>query len=47
MKNLTLKLNCVLNILNSKTGRLVILVVVLSLFILSAGAPNAMIGIGK
>jgi hypothetical protein len=47
MKNLTLKLNRVLNILNSRSGRLVVLIVVLSLFILSAGAPNAMIGIGK
>jgi hypothetical protein len=47
MKNLTIKLNRVLNALNSKTGRLVIMVIVLSLFILSAGAPNATIGIGK
>jgi len=47
MKNLTLKLNRVLKFLNSRTGRLVIMVIVLSLFILSAGAPNATIGIGK
>jgi hypothetical protein len=47
MKNLTLNLNRVLNALNSKTGRLIIMVLVLALFVLSAGAPNATIGIGK
>ena len=47
MKNITLKMNQILNTLNSKTGKLVIMVVVLALFVLSAGAPNATIGIGK
>ncbi len=47
MKNLTIKMNYVLNALNNKTGKLVIMVVVLALFVLSAGAPNATIGIGK
>jgi len=47
MKNLAVNLNRVLNTLNSKTGRLVIMVLVLALFVLSAGAPNATIGIGK
>jgi predicted small secreted protein len=47
MKNITVKMNRVYNTLNSKTGKLVIMVVVLTLFVLSAGAPNATIGIGK
>jgi predicted small secreted protein len=47
MKNLTVKMNQILDALNSKTGKLVIMVVVLALFLLSAGAPNATIGIGK
>jgi len=33
--------------LNGKKGRLVVLVLVIALFVLSAGAPNASIGIGK
>jgi len=47
MKNITVKMNRILNALNSKTGKMVIMVVVLALFVLSAGAPNATIGIGK
>ncbi len=47
MKNLNFKMNHVLNALNSRTGKLVIMVIVLALFVLSAGAPNATIGIGK
>ena len=47
MKNITVKMNQILNVLNSKTGKLVIMVLVLALFVLSAGAPNATIGIGK
>jgi predicted small secreted protein len=47
MKNITVNMNRVYNALNSKTGKLVIMVVVLALFVLSAGAPNATIGIGK
>ncbi len=47
MKNLTVKMNRFFNAMNSKAGRLVIMVVVLALFVLSAGAPNATIGIGK
>ena len=47
MKNITAKMNRILNALNSKTGKLIIIVVVLALFVLSAGAPNATIGIGK
>jgi len=33
--------------LNSKNGRLLIALLTLALFVLSAGAPNATIGIGK
>ena len=47
MKNLSFELNRVFSTLNSKTGKLVIMVVVLALFVLSAGAPNATVGIGK
>jgi hypothetical protein len=47
MKNVSVKINGVFNALNSKTGRLIIMVVILALFVLSAGAPNATIGIGK
>ena len=47
MKSVTVKMNQILNALNSKTGKLVIMIVVLALFVLSAGAPNATIGIGK
>ena len=32
---------------NGKTGRLIVLVLTIALFVLSAGAPNATIGIGK
>jgi len=42
-----IKMNGVLNALNSRTCKLIIMVVVLALFVLSAGAPNATIGIGK
>jgi hypothetical protein len=47
MKNITIKINRILNALDSKTGKLVIMIVVLALFVLSASAPNATIGIGK
>ena len=47
MKNTILQNEPNSNALNSKTGKLVIMVVVLALFVLSAGAPNATIGIGK
>jgi len=47
MKSLTTKMNRVFNALNSRTCKLIIMVVVLALFVLSAGAPNATIGIGK
>jgi hypothetical protein len=33
--------------INSRNGRLVITLITLALFVLSAGAPSATIGIGK
>ena len=47
MKNITLKANRVITALNSRAGRLILMVAVLALFVLAAGAPNATIGIGK
>jgi hypothetical protein len=47
MKKISVEMIRVVNILNSKTCKLVIMVVILALFVLSAGAPNATIGIGK
>jgi hypothetical protein len=47
MKKLSIEMTRVFNALNSRTGKLVIMVVILALFVLSAGAPNATIGIGK
>jgi low affinity Fe/Cu permease len=40
-------MNRIFNFLNSHTGKLIIMVVILALFVISAGAPNAGIGIGK
>jgi len=47
MKNLQSKLTLAVASLNGKKGRLVILALTIALFVLSAGAPNASIGIGK
>ena len=47
MKNITLKAARIFTALNSRTGRLILMVAVLALFVLAAGAPNATIGIGK
>ena len=47
MKHITKGFTLITSTLNSKTGKLVIMVVVLALFVLSAGAPNATVGIGK
>ena len=47
MNKLSLEMNRILGSLTSKSGQLVIMVVVLALFVISAGAPNAGIGIGK
>jgi hypothetical protein len=47
MKNLTSKMNRIFTALNSNTFKVIVMVVVLALFVLCAGAPNATIGIGK
>ena len=47
MKKLNKEFTLIASALNGKTGHLVILVLVIALFVLSAGAPNAMGGIGK
>jgi hypothetical protein len=47
MKKLSVEMIRVVNTLNSKTGKLIIMVIILAMFVLSAGAPNATIGIGK
>ncbi|MCD6577147.1 MAG: hypothetical protein J7K66_03935 [Anaerolineaceae bacterium] len=47
MKELNKEFTLLASTLHSKKARLVILVLTLALFVLSAGAPNASIGIGK
>jgi len=47
MKELTVGLIVIKNALYGKSGRLLIMLAVLALFVLSAAAPNATIGIGK
>jgi hypothetical protein len=47
MKKLSVGLIAITNAFTGKTGRLVIMLAVLALFVLSAAAPNATIGIGK
>ena len=47
MKHITKELTLLNNALHSSTARIVIMIVMIALFVLSAGAPNATIGIGK
>ena len=47
MKKLNKELTLLASTANGKKGRMVIFVIAIALFILSAGAPNATIGIGK
>ena len=47
MKKINQDLTMFFGRINSKNGRLLIALLTLALFVLSAGAPNAMIGIGK
>lgn len=47
MKKLSYRTCRILSTLTSKTSKMVIMVVILALFVISAGAPNAGIGIGK
>ena len=41
------KLNQYISFLNSRKAKLIITVIAIALFVLSAAAPNATIGIGK
>jgi hypothetical protein len=47
MKKIQSKMPLVIDVMNSSKGRLVILALTIALFVLSAGAPNASISIGK
>jgi hypothetical protein len=47
MKKLNVGLIVIKNALSGKTSRLLIMLAVLALFVFSAAAPNATIGIGK
>lgn len=47
MKEINVGLIVIKNALSCKTGRLLIMLAVVALFVLSAAAPNATIGIGK
>ena len=47
MKKLNKEFTLLASAANGKKGRMVIFVIAIALFILSAGAPNATIGIGK
>jgi hypothetical protein len=47
MKKISRDFTLLFSMINSKNGRLVITLVTLALFVLSAGAPSATIGIGK
>jgi hypothetical protein len=47
MKKINQDLTQLFGMIVSKNGRLLIALLTLALFVLSAGAPNATIGIGK
>jgi hypothetical protein len=47
MKNIRRDFILLFNQFNSKNCRLIIAILTMALFVLSAGAPNATIGIGK
>lgn len=47
MEKLNQEFTYIISALSTKTGRIVLLALTLALFILSAAAPNATIGIGK
>jgi len=47
MKKLHNEIAWMICAVNGKTGRLIVLALTIALFVLSAGAPNATIGIGK
>ena len=47
MKNINEKITLIGTALTSQTAKLAILIATIALFVLSAAAPNATIGIGK
>ena len=47
MKNVNKKFTLLASTLHSKNGRMIVLVLTIALFVLSAGAPNAAGAIGK
>jgi len=47
MKKLQKEMTLLAGMLHSRTARVFVAVIVLALFVLAAGAPNATIGIGK
>ena len=47
MKNINKEFTLLASTLHSKKGRMIILVLTIALFVLSAGAPNATGSIGK
>jgi hypothetical protein len=47
MKKLNREFVLAANAVRSNKGRLVVMIITIVLFVLSAGAPNATIGIGK
>jgi hypothetical protein len=47
MNNITKKMTLLSSVLHSSTARTILMVLMIALFVLSAGAPNATIGIGK
>jgi hypothetical protein len=47
MKKLNIELIKIKNLYAGKTSRLLVMLAVIALFVLSAAAPNATIGIGK
>jgi len=47
MKTLNIGMSLLARAFYGKTGRLIVLALTITLFVLSASAPNATIGIGK
>jgi hypothetical protein len=47
MKKITSEFARIMGSLHGTNGRTLIAIVTIALFVISAGAPNAMIGIGK
>ena len=47
MKHISKEFALITSVLHSSKGRILIAILTIALFVLSAGAPNATIGIGK